>query len=166
MKLIIRLISTLLQLFQFTVRNGPVSLVAVIGAYFGFAQFANPASETAWITNYGFGIVIALASVSFGYARSLEAPDAKEQIRYCGERFLHSSLLFLVASVVKYFLQQGLVRSAAQDSAIFGVVIGVIAVFPGFLFLVSLVNSVAALRELNTFLYLRKKSGQELGKFI
>lgn len=166
MKFVIKLFGVFLQAFQFTVRHAPVSLIAVVGMYFGFAQFANPASETAGITNYGFGIVMALASVSFGYARSLDESDAKEQIRYCGERFLHSSLLFLVASVVKYFLQQGLVRSAADGSGIGGLTIGVISVFPGFLFLGSLVNSIAALRELNAFLYLRKRPGQELGKFI
>ena len=156
----------LLQAFQLVLWHTPVSITAAIGLYFTFALLANPAKATISITNYGFAIVIALASVSFGYARCLDNIDQKNKLQYCGERFLHSALLFLLASVIKYFLIQDQVRAAALESWGIGAVIGFISLFPGFLFLASLINTIAGLRELNAHLYSQKNPGQELSRFV
>lgn len=166
MKFIRKGLVILLQAFQFVLWHTPVSIAALIGLYFTFVLLINPAMETISITNYAFALVIALASVSFGYARCLDNAEQKNKMRYCGERFLHSALLFLVASIVKYFLLQGQVRAAAYDLWGIGAVIGFTSFLPGFLFLGSLVNSIAALRELNAHLYSQKNPGQELSKFI
>lgn len=141
----------------------PVSIAALIGLYFTFTLLINPAKETISITNYAFAIVITLASVSFGYARCLDSAEQKNQMQYCGERFLHSALLFLVASIVKYFLLQDQVRTASRDLWGIGAIISFTSILPGFLFLGSLVNSIAALRELNDS---QKNPEQELSKLI
>lgn len=144
----------------------PISAAALIGLYFTFALLINPTKETISITNYAFAIVVSLASVSFGYARCLDSKEQKNKMRYCGERFLHSALLFLVASVVKYFLLQDQVRAAAYKLWGIGAAINFASLLPGFLFLASLLSSIAALRELNAHLYSQKNPGQELSKFI
>lgn len=154
----------LTQAYIFTVRHVPISATAIIGVYFGIALFINPARDTMSITNYAFAIVIALSSVSFGYARCLDDIEDKKTIEYCGERFLHSAILFLVASIVKYFLLQDDIQ--AMNEGVAGVFISFVRIFPGALFLLSLINCIAALRELNTVLYQKKKPGQELAKFI
>uniref|UniRef100_UPI0040479412 hypothetical protein n=1 Tax=Cyanobium sp. TaxID=2164130 RepID=UPI0040479412 len=166
MKFIVKVILILLRAFQFVFWHTPVSVAALIGLYFVFVLFANPASETMPITNYAFAIFTALASISFGYARCLDSVVARCQVQYCGERFLHSAILFLVASIVKYFLLQGDVLEAASRFGLIGAFLAFAGLLPGFLFLGSLVNSIAALRELNSLLYERKKPGQELLKFF
>lgn len=156
----------LLQAFQFILWQVPVSIAAFIGLYFTFALLVSPAKQTISITNYAFAIVIALASVSFGYARCLNDAEQKDKMQYCGERFLHSALLFLVASVVKYFLLQDQVRAGSYDLWGIDAVINFASFLPGFLFLGSLISCIAALRELNAHLYSKKIPGQELSKFI
>ena len=159
-------IKFVLQASQLILWHTPVSITALIGLYFTFALLANPAKATISITNFGFAIVIALASVSFGYARCLDDMDQKNKMQYCGERFLHSALLFFLASVVKYFLIQDQVRAAALGSWGIGAIIGFTSLFPGFLFLASLLNGIAGLRELNAHLYSQKNPGEELIKFL
>ncbi len=166
MKTIGKGIILLLQACQFILWHTPISIVALIGAYFTAVLFINPTSETMSLTNYTFAIVTALAGVSFGYARCLDEVETRSRMQYCGERFLHSGLLFLVASIVKYFLLQDPVQDAASNPGAIGTIIAIISLFPGFLFLGSLVNSIAALRELNALLYARKRPGQELIKFF
>jgi hypothetical protein len=156
----------LLKAFQFISWHLPVSVAALVGLYFVYDLFINPSEETISVTNFAFAIVIAMASVSFGYARCLDNAEQKNKMQYCGERFLHSALLFLVASVVKYFSLQGQVRAAAHELWWIGVAINFISLLPGLLFMGSLLNSIAALRELNAHLYSRKNPGEELGKFI
>lgn len=166
MKFISKVLVKLLQALQFTLWHTPVSIAALVGLYFALAVFIDPAKETISVTSYAFAIVVALASVSFGYARCLDSAEQKNKMQYCGERFLHSALLFLVASIIKYFLAQDQVQAASHASREIGVVIAFTSVLPGALFLGSLVNSIAALRELNTHLYLQKKLGRELSRFV
>ena len=166
MKFIRKCLVILLQAFQFVLWHMPVSIAAIIGLYFTFTLLANPTKETISITNYAFAIVIALASVSFGYARCLDSEKQKNKMQYCGERFLHSALLFLVASVIKFFLLQDQVRDASNGLWAIGAIINIISALPGFLFMGSLIYSIAALRELNAHLYSQRKPGQELSKFI
>lgn len=151
---------------QMVLWHTPISILALIGLYFTYEVFANPASNSIAITNYMLAIAIALSSVSFGYARCAGEEDVKGRAQYCGERLLHSSLLFLVASVVKYFLIQDQIRAEYSHFKIIEIMVSLISLLPGVLFLGSLVNAIAALRDLNALLYERKKCGQELSKFF
>jgi hypothetical protein len=165
-QLIRKIIITIGQILQFVLWNLPVSMIALIGLYFAFRLFINPSEDTVGITNYAFAIVGALSSISFAYARTIEDKDAKQTIQYCGERFLHSALLFLVASIMKYFLLQEQLRPVLGKSALIIIVLSLVGFFQAFLYLGSLLNGIAALRELNTILHTRKKPGAELIKFF
>lgn len=154
------------QVSQFFLWHLPISVVAIIGLHFAFRIFINQAANTTSIINYAFAIVIALASVSFGYARLLEENGSRLKAQYCGERFLHSALLFLVASVVKHFLLQDEVRLAYGGPPPIACILYFMGFLPGILFLGSLVNCIAGLRDLNSMLYERKRPAEELLKFF
>jgi hypothetical protein len=154
------------QAFQFVLWHMPVSMVALIGLYFAYRLFISPTQNTVGITNYAFGIVGVLSSISFAYARTVDDNEDKQRIQYCGERFLHSAILFLVASIMKYFLLQEQLCPVFGKSKIISGIILLIGFFQGTLYLTSLVNGIAALRELNAILYARKKPGEELKRFF
>jgi hypothetical protein len=148
---------------QFVLWHLPVSIIALIGLYFVFALAVNGSEDSLRFTNYAFAIVGALSSITFGYSRAVEEKQTNERIQYCGERFLHSAINLLVASVMKYFLLQ---ETAHQAFLWHGKIFVIVSLFSGFLYLSSLINGIAALRELNTLLYNRKKPGKELIKFV
>jgi hypothetical protein len=155
------------QSLQFIVWHMPISVAALIGFYFAINLLINPNENTISITNYSFAIVAALSSICFAYSRAIDDDkEIRETLQYCGERFLHSAIQFLVASLVKYFILQDKISSPIGKSQfiIFG--IALLSFIPGLLFLNSLINGIAALRELNTILYKRKKPGQELIKLF
>jgi hypothetical protein len=157
----------LTQSVQFILWHFPISILAVVGIYFAFKILINPLVDTVSITNYAFAIVIALSSVSFSYEKTYKGETVgKEKLRYCGERFLHSSILFLIASVIKYFLMQDDVLAFSNSSSLLRFIFLIIRLFPGFLFLGSLVNVIAALRELNLILFSQKKPFEELKKIF
>lgn len=152
---------------QFLIWHGPISVLAVSGLYFGFKLFADKTQNTISITNYALAIVLALASVSFAFARGIENDEKiKERVQYSGERFVHSGILFLVASVLKYFLLQDQIISFAKETSLGGFLMALISTLPPFLYFSSLIHSIAALRELNSVLYERKKPLEELKRFI
>ena len=165
MKIIKNIFWVLAHLFQFILWHFPVSLLAVIGLYFTFKLLANPLVDTVNITNYAFAIVAALSSLAFSYEKTFKG-EQKDKLRYCGERFLHSSILFIIASVIKYFLIQQEVVSASNNSSVIKLIVFIISLFPGLLFLGSLLNSIAALRELNSILFSQKKPFEEIKKFF
>jgi hypothetical protein len=154
------------QLNQFMMWHAPISITALIGLYFNFVLFDSPLESTMSITNSAFGIVAVLSSLSFGYCRSIEDKETKQAVMYCGERFFHSAILFLVASIIKYFLSQDQIKPLLANSRTIGVALFVVSLFPGILYFGSLVNGIAALREINSILYGKKKRGQELKRFI
>ncbi len=122
------------------------------------------------VTNYAFAIVAVLANISFAYSRSVD--DNKEmraQLQYSGEKFLNSAIQFLIASIVKYFLiSTGLnaYRADSIVSIIFKILIVIISSIPGALFVVSIMNSIAGLRELNKVLATRRNPREDLSRFF
>ena len=167
MKLIKKIFVLLTYIFQFTLWHLPVSIMAIIGLYFTFKILANPLVDTVLIINYSFAIVAALSSLSFSYEKAIKGEQQqKDRINYCGERFLHSAILFLIASVIKYFIMQKDILLMSKSSASMNLLFLIIMIFPGVLFLGSLINSIAALRELNSILFAQKKTMKEIGKFI
>ncbi|MGA9109956.1 MAG: hypothetical protein ACLQBD_02450 [Syntrophobacteraceae bacterium] len=175
-KLIKKALLFIAYLFQFILWHFPVSVLALIGLYFTYKMFIDPTQDTTSISNYAFVIVAALSSLSFVYSQSVKDKEDKQKIQYCGERFLHSAILFLIASVLKYFiiqkqikielLNKSIDKALADQSHVAVILICSVFIFQGFLFLSSLINSIAALRELNTILYRRKKPFEELKRFF
>lgn len=165
MKIIKKGLKIAYQFFQFALWHAPILVVSIVGLYFAIYLFVNPASKTVSITSYTFAVVAALSGVSFGYSRSLDDQEIRRRVQYCGERFLHSAILFLVASIVKYFLLQDEILFASDSIEAFGIIVFYMDFFPDFLFLGSLINCIVGLRELNSVLYDRK-SGQEIRKLF
>lgn len=152
---------------QFLILHGPISVLAASGLYFGFKLFADNTQNTISITNYAMAIVLAFANVSFAFARGIEKEEKiKERVQYSGERFVHSGILFLIASVLKYFLLQQQVLQLAKESSLGAFSIALLSLLPPFLYFSSVIHSIAALRELNSVLYERKKPLEELNRFI
>jgi hypothetical protein len=83
--------------------RGPVFFFFFIGLYYALRVFDDFAKDTTTITNVAFGITVAFSSLSFRWSSTIEdSEEDKKQIAYCGERFLHASLLLILASVIKY----------------------------------------------------------------
>ena len=146
--------------------HNPISIVALVGLYFNFRLLQNPFDSNIGITNSSFAIVATLSSLCFAYCRSIKDKEKKQEILYCAERFLHSAVLFLVASIIKYFLIQEQIKTLMANSNAAGVALFVLSLLPGILYLSSLVNGIAALREINSTLYNKKKAGQELKRLL
>ena len=162
-----KVIISFAQRLQFILWHVPISVTALAGLYFSFRLLANPESNTINITNYTFAVVAAFSAISFSFARTIENDkETRSMVQYCAERFLHSSILFIVASIVKFFLIQTEVIAFASRSKLAALVFVLINIMPGVLYLGSVTSSVAALRELNALLYSRKKPGHELIKLF
>jgi hypothetical protein len=71
---------------------------------FVFIKLIDPKSDTTGITNYGFAILAAFASIAFSWSRAVN-PENKEKIKRiveAGEDWFKSAILFLFASGIKF----------------------------------------------------------------
>ena len=152
---------------QFILWHMPVSVAALAGIYFTFDLLFKQKEASINITNYGFAIMAALSSICFSYSKCVDEDQEKcTMLRYCGERFLHSSIQFVLASVIKYFTSQEPVYLFVMNHKFFIIPYIIAGFMPGLLFLNSVTNVIAGVRELNTILYSRKKPGEELMKLF
>lgn len=154
----------LLGALQFLMFHLPISITALIGLFFGIKIFLKPDLNTISLTSSAFAIMAAFAALSFGYSRTLPADDViKKRVQYCGERFLHSAILFIVSSIIKYFIIQDDIAVYLDRYVWINFLLRIIIIV---FYFSSLVNAIAALRELNAIMYERKKPGEELSRFI
>ena len=149
---------------QFVFWHMPISVLALVGFYFSFNFILYPSTATISIANYTFAVVATFSALSFTYCSCVDGKE-KTVSRYCGERFLHSAISLIVAAVLQHFLFQDNIKSLG-DSPTMLIALNLIGFFPGLLYLGSLINCIAALRELNTILFHKKKPGEELMKFF
>lgn len=78
-------------------------LLGLVGVYFSAILFGSLAYDTTRISNSAFAIMIALAALSFGWARALDEGDPRRMlIRYAGENLAEASLKVICASLLKY----------------------------------------------------------------
>lgn len=161
-----KILNFLAASLQFFVRHMPVSVTALVGLYFTVGSFINSDRNTIDLTNYAFAVVAALSSISFAYSRSVENEEDRRMAQYCGERFLHSAILFLMASILKYFLLEDQIQKFHHTSGVLAAMVSFVGIFPSFLFLASWLNVIAGIREINTILYSKKKPGEELARFL
>ena len=153
---------------QFVMWHFPISILALSALYFSYNLWTQPPSaSTTAITNYSFAIVATLAALSFTYEKALTDQEEKDRMLFCGERFLHSAILFLTASVINYFLRQPDIQQlVTKGSSSVKLLFLVVFFCPGFLFIASVASSIAALRELNALLYRKKKPGDTLKRLF
>jgi hypothetical protein len=84
-------------------RKGPVLIALLIGVFYCTVVLAKLNHDTTSVTNAAFAVTAVLCGLCLRMSSTLASEDpAKDRFRYAGERFLHSSLLLILASVVKY----------------------------------------------------------------
>jgi hypothetical protein len=58
--------------------------------------------DTTPISNGALAIMATMAALSFSYSRALTDDEQKERALFAGEKFLHSAVLALIASILRY----------------------------------------------------------------
>ena len=67
------------------------------------AMLFDPGRNTLSVASSVFAVTLALASVTFSYARTMkDASAVRDEVIFAGERMVSGAVLFLVASIVKY----------------------------------------------------------------
>jgi hypothetical protein len=67
------------------------------------AMLFDPGRNTLSVASSVFAVTLALASVTFSYARTMKDGSAvRDEVIFAGERMVSGAVLFLVASIVKY----------------------------------------------------------------
>ncbi len=136
--------------------RGCLIALTAVGIYFTIAQLWNLDQDTTAITNTAFAICASLASVSFGYARALNADDkSREAIVHAGERLFHAALLLLVASLIKYAALRALASDAATASLSQG--LRLLGFISALLFIRSLFFALTGIQQLTILLWSRPR---------
>ena len=80
-----------------------IILVFLVGLYFNWQLFTGLLEDTTVITNIAFGILATFAALCFSGARAInDSAEDKDKFTFAGERFLHSAVLVVIASLLKY----------------------------------------------------------------
>lgn len=84
-------------------RKCPVLIAFLVGIIYSVQVLAKLDQDTTSVTNAAFAVTAILCGLCLRMTSSLPPEDpSKDRFCYAGERFLHSSLLLLLASVLKY----------------------------------------------------------------
>jgi len=97
-------ISSLYDKYLDCVIKAPPVILFFVGCFYSFYIFGNLEKDTTKISNIAFGIVAVLTGLSLRMASTLSKSDEKDRFMYSGERFFHSTLLLLSASIIKYMI--------------------------------------------------------------
>ena len=89
-----------------------ILLVFLVGLYFTYQLFKGLFRDTTAITNVAFGIIVTLSALSFSCSKAInDSPEDKDKFTFAGERFLHSAVLLITASILKYgSIELGIVK--------------------------------------------------------
>lgn len=75
----------------------------LFGTFLVHDLFFNKRCETLNLTYYGFAVFAALANICFSYSKTYGNDDRNQvHIKELGERFLYSSIGFLIGSIFNY----------------------------------------------------------------
>ena len=140
------------------IKRGAVLLVALVGGIYNIKLFQNVTQDTTSITNVAFGIVASLSALSFACSRTIEGPpEHKSLFPFAGERFLHSAILLIIASILKY-ASLTLLKSKLADYPWFITGLSfVFGIFVGFLFLRAWISACHGLDRISGLLVDRDK---------
>ena len=157
LQLIKSAINICLKLFSLSITKLPPILLLLVGIHVVLDDFRNPAKDTTAFTNSGFAIFAALASICFSWCRSFEKEDKDGAlIQACGAVSLHASILFLVASALKYTYLHIDVTWAFQGFSSLGKILRPIMMYSYFvLFFCAALLSCYVVYSLNGFLWAR-----------
>ena len=133
----------------------PTFLFIALGAFLVFDNFQSADKDTTYLTNYGFAILIGLTSICFSWTRNMyneKEPLMLAIVSKAGENSFHSSIIFLIASSLKYSLVN--LNKFLDSNTIFFNIIHVI-LYAVFLvcFSIAYIKFESVIRELNYLLY-------------
>jgi len=91
------------RVIQLVLRKSPVLIAFLIAFFYSTQILAKLDQDTTSVTNAAFAVTAILCGLCFRMSSSLPLEDpSKDQLCYAGERLLHSSLLLILASILKY----------------------------------------------------------------
>jgi hypothetical protein len=106
---IFRLIPDILSSYLFKILakyllwEAPLFFLYFLAVSYVYVIFKEPANKSLQSLNYAFVFIAALSGLCFAWSSCLKDDNkGKDQITYAGERFFHSSILLLLASLTKY----------------------------------------------------------------
>lgn len=77
--------------------------LAVVGLVFAHRMLISLSADTTPITNAAFAMALALASVTFGWARALNNEEpVRPGVLFAGEHLIFAAVLLITASALKY----------------------------------------------------------------
>ncbi len=79
-----------------------IVIYVAIGGYIVVDLFVTRKQDSISLTYYGFAIFAVLANICFSYTRTFDEPNEHIYLRGLGERFLFSTLGFLIGSILNY----------------------------------------------------------------
>jgi hypothetical protein len=139
----------------------PVLIAFYIGIYYAYFLLNNISSDTTSTSNYAFGITGALTALSFSGARAIiDNPDHADALTFSGEKFLHSTLLLILASLLKYN-----VLSMQSDSLIYPFLATIYGSLSFFLFMQAMLTAHCGVVVLNRTLWSRYRRRKEWDDF-
>lgn len=82
----------------------PNLLFTIFGYGIIIYSFKNVDIDTTNLTNYGFAILAGISSICFSWSKNLNSEDenTSERIIIIAECFLHTAIIFLLSSAIKY----------------------------------------------------------------
>lgn len=135
----------------------PILLLLFIGLYWTIFLFSNLKEDTTIITNAAFAITATLAALSFSCARAItDSEKISDEVTYSGERFFHSAIILLTASLLKYSYLSAQSSEFVNTSGIaWAILSSVIGFIVGVLFFWALSSAHGGLLVLNKLLWKR-----------
>jgi hypothetical protein len=148
-----RLVRVSLGTVRFGFAKVTVLMVLIVGFLFTLVILRDVRQDTTPITNAAFAALASLAALSFGCARAVEE-TARDRFAYAGERALHSALMVLMASILKYAVIA--VRDWPKTAALMNVALeNVMGFVAGLLFFQATFSAHTAIKILHDTLFAR-----------
>ncbi len=143
-------------------------IIYLIAIYYTYILFRDMSVDTTSITNSAFAIVASLAALSFSCSRSLtDSNDDKDRFSYAGERFFHTSLLLISASLIKYLVLSILSNDVLEEGTIgYNILSTTTGAYISIIFFWSVTSASGALIIINKLLWKRFNRYPEWDNFI
>lgn len=150
------------------VSKGSVLFVFLIACFYTIHVFVDYDKDTSAISNLAFVIAAALSGLCFAFSSSLEpTDDAKDRLRYAGERFFHAALLLLTASILKYTMLTIRGHEVFMDHPVVTRIVEVpFGGFTGILFFWATMTAHTGLRIANDILWHRMARAKDWDDFV
>jgi hypothetical protein len=134
----------------------PSFLLILLGAFIIFDNFQTASKDTTYLTNYGFAILIGIASICFSWARNMNIeiePLMISRVNIAGENSFHSAILFLIASGIKHSLVNLETYVTKQWFYVQNILHLILYIIFLICFTIAYIKFEAVIRDLNFLLY-------------